>query len=331
MQKALLILSLLLVAGFASFTQTVYEEWALLWDSWKTQHQKIYSPLEEAERFAIFIHNHNKIKKWNDENDTPKLALNKFADLTGEEFKSQNARCAFYQDNQDIVNLNTIELESGPLPASVDWRNKGAVTAIKNQGQCGSCWSFSTTGVLEGFNFINSGKLLSFSEQQIVDCDTGTNQGCDGGYPYLAVQYAGKNGLELESDYPYTAQDGNCKYNKAKANTVNQGYKFVTAQSTDQLKSALVTMPVSVLIEADQDVFQFYTKGVIKTGCGDALDHAVLAVGYSKVGVLESFIVKNSWGTDWGEEGYVYIWDQQNINNNHGVCGILSQPMIPTK
>jgi C1A family cysteine protease len=331
MQKALLILSLLVVAGLASYNTQIYDQWHLLWDTWKAKHQKSYSATEEAERFAVFIHNHKKIEKWNQENDTPRLALNKFADLTAEEFKNQNARCAFYETDPEIIEQNTVELDVQALPASVDWRNKGAVTPIKNQGQCGSCWSFSTTGVLEGFHFINSGKLLSFSEQQIVDCDTGTDQGCDGGYPYLAVKYASKNGLELESDYPYTAQDGKCQYNKAKANSVCSGYKFVTAQSTDQLKSALVTMPVSVLIEADQDVFQFYSSGVIKTGCGAQLDHAVLAVGYHKVGPLESFIVKNSWGTDWGESGYVYIWDQQNINNNHGVCGILSQPMIPTK
>jgi len=205
------------------------------------------------------------------------------------------------------------------------------LTPIKNQGQCGSCWSFSTTGVLEGFHFIKSGKLLSFSEQQIVDCDTGTNQGCDGGYPYLAVQYAVKNGLESETDYPYTGQDGSCAYDKSKATTgLAGGYKFATADSTDDLKSALVTQPVSVLVEADQDAFQFYSTGVLKTGCGTSLDHAVLAVGYTKVGLLEAFIVKNSWGTDWGEAGYIYIWDSQTVNSGKGVCGILSQPMVPT-
>jgi KDEL-tailed cysteine endopeptidase len=330
MQKALLILAVLFVAGFAS--KSLIEEINPLWQIWKNRYQKTYSEEEEVERFAIFAHNYAKIMKYNSENDSARLALNKFADLTNEEFKAMNSGCAFTETDQEIIRQNTLApAEVGDLPATVDWRNHGAVTPIKNQGQCGSCWSFSTTGVLEGFHFIKSGKLISFSEQQIVDCDTDTNQGCDGGYPYLAVQYAAKNGLETEADYPYTAQDGTCTYDKSKTTSVCGGYKFVTADSTDQLKSALVNQPVSVLIEADQDAFQFYSSGVLKTGCGASLDHAVLAVGYTKVGVLEAFIVKNSWGTDWGEQGYVYIWDQASVNGGKGVCGILSQPMIPTQ
>jgi len=252
--------------------------------------------------------------------------------MTNDEFKSQYAAGGFAETDEQIVSQNTLEesyVDVEALPTSVDWRNKGAVTPIKNQGQCGSCWSFSTTGVLEGFHFIKSGKLISFSEQQIVDCDTGTNQGCDGGWPYLAVTYAAKNGLETESEYPYTAADGDCKYDKSKTTSVAGGYKFVTAGNTVSLKTALVNQPVSVLVEADQDAFQFYSSGVLKTGCGASLDHAVLAVGYTKVGVLEAFIVKNSWGTDWGEQGYIYIWSSQTANSGKGVCGVLSQPMVP--
>jgi len=319
----------LVIASLASITS--HDQLSSMWETWKLQHGKSYSALEETARFGIFSHNYKKILKFNAENDTPKLAINKFADLTATEFKSKHASCAFYESNQKLVQSRTQYFENGPLPASVDWRNKGDVTPVKNQGQCGSCWSFSTTGVLEGFNFINNGQLLSFSEQQIVDCDTGTDQGCDGGWPYLAIQYASKNGLETEADYPYTAEDGSCRYQQSRAHQVSSNYTFVTPNSTDQLKAAIVSMPVSVLIEADQDVFQFYKSGVIKSGCGASLDHAVLAVGYHKVGVLEAFIVKNSWGTDWGEDGYVQIWDQQTSNKGQGVCGILSQPVIPTK
>jgi C1A family cysteine protease len=322
-----LVVALLFVVGFASIAEM--EQMSSMWEAWKVQHQKSYSPLEETARFGIFTHNYKKIQKFNAENDTPQLAMNKFGDLTAAEFKNKHASCAFYESNQDVVQASTESYDFGALPASVDWRAKGAVTAVKNQGQCGSCWTFSTTGVLEGWNFIHNGQLLSFSEQQIVDCDTGTDQGCDGGWPYLAVQYAAKNGLETEADYPYTAQDGTCRFQSGKAHKVNNGYSFVTANSTDQLKAALVNQPVSVLIEADQDVFQFYKSGVIKLNCGAALDHAVLAVGYHKVGVLEAFIVKNSWGTDWGMDGYVQIWDSQTPNGGQGVCGILAQPMIP--
>jgi len=259
------------------------------------------------------------------------MALNKFADLTGTQFKAQQASCGFPETNEDIIAANTYpEFDVGALPASVDWRNKGAVTPVKDQGQCGSCWSFSTTGVLEGNYFLKQGTLLSFSEQQIVDCDTDQNQGCDGGWPYLAVQYAAAKGLELESDYPYKAVDGTCKYDASKVHQINKAYAFVTANSTTALQTALVDSPVSVLIEADQDVFQFYTTGVIKTNCGNSLDHAVLAVGYEKRGLYQAFIVKNSWGTSWGADGYVYISTNNKANSGTGVCGILSQPMVPT-
>jgi len=325
--KTILVIALLFVAGFASITTA--DQMSSMWEAWKAQHGKTYSALEETARFGIFSHNYKKIQQFNAENDTPQLAVNKFADLTASEFKSLHSSCGFYESNEEKVAANTQYFGYGALPASVDWRAKGAVTPVKNQGQCGSCWTFSTTGVLEGWNFIKNGELLSFSEQQIVDCDTDTNQGCDGGWPYLAIEYAAQNGLETESEYPYTAQDGTCRYKSSEAHKVNNNYTFVTANSTAQLKSALVSSPVSVLIEADQDVFQFYKSGVIKLNCGANLDHAVLAVGYHKVGPLEAFIVKNSWGTDWGEDGYVHIWDSQAVNGGQGVCGILAQPVIP--
>jgi len=329
MFKLLAIISLFVLASFAR--DTSYEELTSMWHSWKNQNHKTYSFEEEARRFDIFVENVFKIRRFNDENETPKLAINLFADLTAEEFKGKYTGCAFAAD-EDLVNQNIIEFDEdeGALPASVDWRNKGAVTPVKDQGQCGSCWTFSTTGVLEGNYFLQHAQLLSFSEQQIVDCDTDQNEGCDGGWPYLAVVYAAQNGLELESDYPYTAQDGTCKYSKQKTHQVAKNYSFVTPKSTLQLKSAIVNMPVSVLIEADQDIFQFYSSGVIHANCGASLDHAVLAVGYDKVGLYESIIVKNSWGTSWGKDGYVWIWDTQKSNGGAGVCGILSQPLVPT-
>jgi len=301
-----------------------------LWSIWKTQHQKEYSSIEEPTRFGIFVENFNKVQRLNAEEEDLRFVLNKFADLTTYEFKAIYASSGFFEPHRKFVGRNSVRFPVGNLPASVDWRDKGAVTPVKDQGQCGSCWTFSTTGVIEGAYFIKNGKLLSFSEQQIVDCDTDQNEGCNGGWPYLAVEYAAKNGLELESDYPYTAQDGKCQYKKAKAVTVASGYQFVTANDTDQLKSALVNSPVSVLIEADEDVFQFYSSGVIRKNCGANLDHAVLAVGYQKLGLYEAFIVKNSWGTSWGSAGYVNIGTNQKQNNGQGVCGILAQPLIST-
>jgi C1A family cysteine protease len=320
--KAFLLISLCVFAATASFVDVTP-----LWEAWKYKHMRTYSETEEALRFAIFSDNHHKIMKWNAEHYEPKLAINQFADLTATEFKATYTGCGFYESNPDQAHILEEE-DIGSLPTSVDWRNKGAVTPVKDQGQCGSCWAFSTTGVIEGHYFIKNNELLSFSEQQIVDCDTGTDQGCNGGWPYLAIQYAAKNGLEVESDYPYTAQDGKCKYNKQKAKQVATDYKYVTPKSVNALKTALVDQPVSILIEADQDVFQFYSSGVIKANCGANLDHAVLAVGYKKVGVLEAWIVKNSWGTSWGDSGYVYISTIGALNQGQGVCGILAQPVI---
>jgi C1A family cysteine protease len=243
----------------------------------------------------------------------------------------KHSECALPERNPEILKQNTKQVETvGNLPANFDWRSKGAVTAVKDQGQCGSCWSFSTTGLLEGWNFLHNKKLTTFSEQQIVDCDKKVNEGCNGGWPYLAVQYAGQNGLETEADYPYTAEDGKCKYTKAKATIVNKNYTFITPNSTDALKTAITANPISVLIEADQDVFQLYKSGVIWRNCGSQLDHAVLAVGWQKVVGIDSFIVKNSWGADWGQSGYVYISTNEKPNGGTGVCGILSQPVTAT-
>jgi len=324
MQKVLIFLSLLALAISIPINN---EELKSLWSSWKSYYSKGYGVAEESARFAIFVENYKRIIEFNAENDDVKLAINKFADITGEEFKNLNAGCFNFDGIHKTVRSGK------PIPEvadSVDWRQKNAVTPVKNQQQCGSCWSFSTTGVLEGFNAIKSGKLLSFSEQQIVDCDT-TDMGCNGGNMNTAMEYTASNGIELESDYPYTAQDGQCQYNKGKSNKANSGYNFIDTQSATALKAAIANQPVSIAIEADQRVFQFYNTGVIKKSCGDSLDHGVLAVGYTTVGKVEAFIVKNSWGSDWGQQGYVYISTDGTQNNGNGVCGILAQPVVPTK
>ena len=241
---------------------------------------------------------------------TISLALNKFGDLTSTEFKAlytggyvRDESCAVIEQKQpqnlrgSFANIDELEYELLDLPQSVDWRQEGAVTAVKNQGNCGSCWSFSTTGALEGLYFITHGNLLAFSEQQLVDCDS-KDSGCNGGLPEDAFEYTANKGIETEQDYPYTTADGTCKYDASKAIKVNSGHKAVTPQSANALKAALAVQPVSIGIEADEDVFQFYSTGVISKNCGDTLDHAVLAVGYTTVGAEGAFIVKNSWGAD---------------------------------
>jgi len=323
MQKVILIFALLAIGAFASIPING-EEMKSLWSSWKIFNGKSYSSHEETARFAIFVENYKKVIQFNAANDNVKLAMNSFADLTATEFKTLHT--GFIPGNQVLIEDTNSYTD---LPASVDWRQKGAVTAVKNQQQCGSCWTFATTGVLEGWHYLQKNVLLSFSEQQIVDCDT-NDYGCNGGNPVEALTYTSQNGLELELTYPYTAQDGQCKYVKTLTVQVNGGANMVGVRNSDGLKAALVNQPVSVAIEADEGIFQLYSSGVIGDGCGASLDHAVLAVGYASVSGTDAFIIKNSWGLSWGQNGYVYLSTDGTLNGGAGACGILSQPVVPT-
>jgi len=193
-------------------------------------------------------------------------------------------------------------LDTKNLATTVDWTKKGAVTAVKNQGQCGSCWAFSTTGSIEGAEFLKTGVLRSLSEQQLVDCAGVTgNSGCQGGLMDNAFKYVETNPLETEAEYQYTAQNGQCKYVKSKGVGNVVTYKDVPTGDLNQFLAAVARQPVSIAIEADQQAFQGYTGGVITSGCGSQLDHGVLAVGY---GTTENgtryALVKNSWGASWG-------------------------------
>jgi C1A family cysteine protease len=267
-----------------------------------------------------------------------KFRLNLFAEIDAEinEMNSQNA--SFTVGHNHLSTWTTDEkkkllgykapvgLKRNPVmleetnAASVDWRTKGAVTPVKNQGQCGSCWAFSTTGSVEGADFVKTGTLKSYSEQQLVDCST-QNSGCNGGLMDYAFQYIEKKGLELESEYAYKARDGTCKYNKSDA--VGTVSTFTDLQKTfSQMKAGLSHGPVSVAIEADQSAFQMYTGGVLTSGCGTKLDHGVLAVGYGTESGQDYILVKNSWGASWGVSGYIKIAPNQ--------CGILTAASYPT-
>jgi C1A family cysteine protease len=295
-----------------------------LWEQWQVQNGKSYADPDEAQyRFQVFKSNLAKIEASNaNPANTYTLGLTKFADLTSEEF---SATYNGYRPN--LAARNEEPMAPRALPASVNWTAAGAVTPIKNQGQCGSCWSFSTTGSLEGLHQISNGTLLSFSEQQIMDCSwLYGNKGCDGGEMTKAMDYVHDKGDMLESDYPYLAKSSLiCKYKADEVVNHISGHKDVVHNNVTELMTAVVQQPISIGVEANQDAWQLYKGGVVNGNCGQQLDHGVLAVGYGVSNTNVSYwIVKNSWGADWGMAGYILIERSQE-----NLCGVLSSPSYP--
>jgi len=294
------------------------------------QYNKKYDNKDElVQRFGVFMDNLDTIVAHNAGGATWTMAVNEFADLTWEEFKvgrfGYNGSLRGFRRSLPTVDASSMFT----LPASVDWTTKGAVTPIKNQEQCGSCWAFSSTGSIEGSYEIKTGKLNSLSEQQLVDCSQSYgNMGCNGGLMDYAFEYVIANkGLCSESAYPYTAVTGTCKSSTCTSVSTITSYKDVTHNSEDALQAAVAQQPVSVAIEADQSGFQFYSSGVFTGTCGTALDHGVLAVGYGTQGTQAYWKVKNSWGTSWGMSGYILMG--RNMQAPYGQSGIAMGPSYP--
>ncbi|KAL1532143.1 senescence-specific cysteine protease SAG39-like [Salvia divinorum] len=308
------------VASSLSYSE---ESMSIKHEKWMAQHGFSYEneKVKEA-RFQIFKDNVQHIDRHNQEgNHTYKLGLNKFADLTNEEFLAKYARSSMqsskvvssYQSSFEYTNIKDI-------PSSLDWRDHNAVTAVANQGTCGTCWAFSAVATIEGIVAIRSGNLKKLSEQHILDCNY-MHEGCKGGRQNSAFEFVIKNGgLASDTDYPYIGIQTACANNKPSSLSLNiTGFGFIPPNNETALLAAVANQPVSV--DVDITILQFYRSGILTGECGTNLNHAVTVVGYgeSEDGV-KFWLVKNSWGRGWGDDGYTKL--QRNVNAIEGMCGI---------
>lgn len=305
---------------------------AMPFDDWQSLHNVKYNTEEEYRyREVVYTKNLYRIEEQNRRpGRTVTLGPTRFADLLPEEFAARYL--GGYQPQYKYTSMGTDTPYNAPLPASVDWVSAGAVTGVKNQGQCGSCWSFSTTGSVEGAWFLKHGTLVSLSEQQLVDCSGPEgNMGCNGGIMDDAFEYIIKNGgICSETAYPYTSgggANGTCRSCEPVAHL--SGYVDVQPNNETALMAAVAQQPVSVAVEADGLDWQFYFGGVVTDACGTNLDHGVLVVGYGNdTSAGPYWKVKNSWGATWGEQGYIRLGRGAKFAP-HGECGILMDPSYP--
>ncbi|TSK18013.1 Pro-cathepsin H [Bagarius yarrelli] len=303
------------------------EEDEFVFKTWMFKHNKQYDLDEYYERLNIFIENKKKIDAHNAGNHKFRMGLNQFSDMTFAEFKK------FYllKEPQECSATKGNHVRgAGLYPDSIDWRKKGNyVTEVKNQGACGSCWTFSTTGCLESVTAIATGKLPVLAEQQLVDCAGAfNNHGCSGGLPSQAFEYIMYNkGIMTENDYPYVGKDGPCRFNPKLAAAFVKDVVNITKYDETGIVDAVARLnPVSIAFEVVSD-FMLYKDGVYtSTECRnttETVNHAVLAVGYGEKNDTPYWIVKNSWGPTWGIDGYFYI------NRGNNMCGLAACASYP--
>ncbi|KAL6865222.1 hypothetical protein ACP4OV_016373 [Aristida adscensionis] len=294
-------------------------------ETWMTEHGRTYKDeAEKTQRFRVFKANVDSIDSSNAAGKKYHLAINKFADMSNDEF------IAMYTGFKPMPSrgkkLSGFKYENftlSDIPQAVDWTKKGAVTKIKDQKQCGCCWAFSTVGAVEGIHQIMTGQLQSLSAQQLVDCST-NNHGCQGGNMDIAFQYIVDNGgIATEDAYPYKATQSMCQ--SVQPSVKIRGHQDVPQDNEDALAMTVANQPVSVGIDAKSTNFQFYHSGVMPgDGCGTEMTHAVTAVGYgSAQNGGQYWLLKNQWGEDWGERGYM------RLERGTGACGVAKMASYP--
>ncbi|KAL5713738.1 Cysteine protease xcp1 [Ranunculus cassubicifolius] len=307
------------ILGYSPEDLTCIDKLINLFESWMSKHGKAYESIDEKlHRFELFKENLKHIDETNKKVTSYWLGLNEFADMSHEEFKSKYLGLKSEVHDRDESAKEFRYKDVVDLPKAVDWRKKGAVTPVKNQGAC-------------GINQIVTGNLTSLSEQELIDCDTSFNSGCSGGLMDYAFQFIMANGgLHQEDDYPYLMEEGTCEQKKEESQVVTiTGYEDVPRNDETSLIKALSQQPLSVAIEASGRDFQFYSGGVFNGRCGTELDHGVAAVGYGSLKGMDYIIVKNSWGPKWGEKGFIRM--KRNTGKPEGLCGINQMASYPTK